>query len=173
MAEFLCLLQQSVLKAYSHLLKVETSRFRSSPTISLASKGTFLYIYKGIQQGRNETEKALSVQTNENKLALLTSYLAIPWIVERQNIKYLNKLCLDGLLNPNLSYFRPVISEIFYLLADFFFKNKEFRYLSRWFSVYFALYSTSHPEVGVTSSTEGDPLDEQGASALDVAFLLL
>lgn len=55
MTKFLCLLQQSVLKAYSHLLKVETSRFRSSPTISLASKGTFLYIYKGIQQGRNET----------------------------------------------------------------------------------------------------------------------
>lgn len=38
-----------------------------------------------------------------------------------------------GALILQLSYHffhRPVISEIFYLLADFYFKNKEFRYLS-------------------------------------------
>ena len=33
------------------------------------------------------------------------------------------------LLHPSYHFFyRPVISEIFYLLADFYFKNKEFRY---------------------------------------------
>ena len=37
------------------------------------------------------------------------------------------------LLNIFVYFCRPVISEIFYLLADFYFKNKEFRYLSyRW-----------------------------------------
>lgn len=134
---FFAFLQQSVLKAYSHLLKVETSRFRSSPTISLASKGTYISLYMSRNitgEKRNLKGSFCTNKVEQTGLANLVSCDSVNCTTSKY-IYYLNKLCLEGLINQNLSYFRPVISEIFYLLADFFFKNKEFRYLSRWFSV--------------------------------------
>lgn len=36
--------------------------------------------------------------------------------------------CLTILTGRCIDFYRPVVGELFYLLADFYFKNKEFRY---------------------------------------------